>query len=44
MTPTTGTSSARKGEFALVELGGDERVLATGDLDTIELFLKSSKP
>jgi hypothetical protein len=35
--------STRKGEFALMELGGDERVLATGDLDTIEAFLKSSK-
>jgi hypothetical protein len=30
--------------FALVELSGDERVLATGDLDTIEAFLKSGNP
>jgi hypothetical protein len=30
--------------FALVELSGDERVLATGDLDTIEAFLQSSNP
>jgi hypothetical protein len=42
--PTAANSSARKGEFAIVELGGDERVLATGDLDAIEKFLKSSKP
>lgn len=42
-TPTAGKSATRKGEFALMELGGDERVLATGDLDTIELFLKSRK-
>jgi hypothetical protein len=43
-TPTASKSATRKGEFALVELGGDERVLATGDLDAIEVFLKSSKP
>jgi hypothetical protein len=42
--PTAGKPATRKGEFALMELGGDERVLATGDLDTIELFLKSRKP
>jgi hypothetical protein len=43
-TATAGKSATRKGEFALMELGGDERVLATGDLDTIDLFLKSSRP
>ena len=43
-TPTASKAATRKGEFALVELSGDERVLATGDLDTIEVFLKSSKP
>jgi hypothetical protein len=42
-TPTVVKSSTRKGEFALVELGGAERVLATGDLDSIEAFLKSRK-
>jgi hypothetical protein len=41
-TSTAGKSATRKGEFALMELGGDERVLATGDLDAIEVFLKSS--
>jgi len=39
-----GTPATRKGEFALLELGGHERTLATGDLDAIEIFLKSSKP
>lgn len=39
-----GGKLARKGEFALVELSGDERALATGDLDTIEPLLQSSKP
>ena len=43
-TPTAGKSAPRNGEFALVELGGAERVLATGDLDSIEKFLKSSRP
>ena len=37
-----GTSAARKGAFALMELGGDERALATGDLDAIAVYLKSS--
>jgi len=38
-----GTPAAGKsGEFALVELGGDERALAIGDLDMIETFLKSA--
>lgn len=40
--PTASKSATSKREFALVELSGDERVLATGDLDTIEAFLKSS--
>ena len=43
-TPTASSSATRRGRFALVELGGDERALATGDLDAIEVFLKSSKP
>jgi hypothetical protein len=34
-----GGKSARKREFALMELSGDERALVTGDLDTIEAFL-----
>jgi hypothetical protein len=34
-----GGKSARKREFVLIELSGDERALATGDLDTIEVFL-----
>ena len=39
----TGTAAAGKlGEFALVELGGDERALAIGDLDMIDAFLKSA--
>jgi hypothetical protein len=42
--PAAAKSAARKGEFALMELGGDERVLATGDLDSIEVFLKLRKP
>ena len=42
-TPAAGRSPARKGEFALLELSGEERVLATGDLDAIEVFLKSRK-
>ena len=42
--PTAGKPAARKGEFALMELSGDERVLATGNLDRIETFLKSSRP
>lgn len=37
----TGGKLARKGEFALMELGGEERALATGDLDTIEALLTS---
>jgi hypothetical protein len=38
-----GTPAAGKlGAFALVELGGDERALAIGDLDMIETFLKSA--
>jgi len=37
-------SAMSRREFALVELSGDERVLATGDLDTIDAFLKSSNP
>lgn len=38
-----GTRAAGKsGQFALVELGGDERALAIGDLDMIETFLKSA--
>jgi len=31
-----------QGAFALVELNGDERPLATGDLDAIEAHLKSN--
>ena len=42
--PTASKSAMSKREFALVELSRDERVLATGDLDRIEAFLKSSKP
>ena len=42
--PASGKSAARKGGFALLELGGHERTLATGDLDAIEAFLKSRKP
>lgn len=34
-----GDKSARKREFALMELSGNERALVTGDLDTIEAFL-----
>ena len=37
-------SDRPEGEFALVELGGDERTLATGDLDAIEAVLKSREP
>ena len=37
-----GTPAARSGAFALMELGGDERALATGDLDAIAVFLNSS--
>ena len=43
-TPTAAKSATTKREFALMELGGAERVLTTGDLDAIEVFLKSSKP
>jgi hypothetical protein len=43
-TPTASESAMSTREFALVELSGEERVLATGDLDTIEAFLKSSNP
>jgi hypothetical protein len=39
-----GAPATSKGAFALVELSGDERVLASGDLDTIEALLKSSNP
>jgi hypothetical protein len=42
--PAASRSATRKGEFALLELGGHERTLATGDLDAIEVFLKSRKP
>jgi hypothetical protein len=34
-----GEKPMRKLEFALMELGGGERALVTGDLDTIEAFL-----
>lgn len=37
-----GATTARKRAFALMELSGNERALATGDLDTIEAVLKSS--
>jgi hypothetical protein len=40
--PAANRPPARKRAFALMELGGDERVLATGDLDAIAVFLKSS--
>jgi hypothetical protein len=36
---TVRDTPARRREFALMELGGDERALVTGDLDTIEAFL-----
>lgn len=32
----------KRARFALVELGGFERALATGDLDTIETVLTSN--
>jgi len=41
--PVSESAMSRRA-FALVELSGDERVLATGDLDAIEAFLKSSHP
>jgi len=37
-------SAMSRRAFALVELSGDERVLATGDLAAIEAFLKASNP
>jgi hypothetical protein len=43
-TPTANKPAMSKREFALVELSGDERVLATGDLDKIEAFLKANNP
>jgi hypothetical protein len=36
------TPSGKPGAFALVELNGDERPLATGTLDTIEAVLESA--
>ena len=37
-----GRPAAKPGAFALVELNGDERPLATGTLDTIEAVLESA--
>ena len=38
---SVGVTLTRKLEFALVELSGNERVVVTGDFDTIEVFLES---
>jgi len=37
-------AAATPGAFALVELNGDERPLATGTLDAIEAVLESAAP
>ena len=39
-----GGQRPQRGEFALMELGGAERAMATGDLDSIEAFLQSGRP